>query len=222
MNFSGRQRGAFTLLEVMLVITIIGVIAAFAWPDFQAASQSEQLTESARRMQAVLAMCRAEAMNTARRHRIEFEIDGTIRIERQLDPMWAPHIYDRVREGWAMVQILSDDVWVSDLEVLAEGPPPIQIIDDNLELPDTEIDPLPIEEYDLAVAVDIEPDGSCPSVRWVLRDETGRGLLCTLDGRLGRMVFESWERLSEDDVLRPEPVEAKQYDDYEVEDFKRR
>ena len=210
----------FTLLELLLVVSLIGILAAFAWPDFTAVSEAEHLKESARRMQALITMCRAEAMNESRRYRVEIEIDGSVRAERQLDPLLAPHIYDKVRAGWARTAVLLNDVWVAAVQPLPEGPPPIMIVDEQLDFPEMEVDPLPIEEFDEPIVLDFEPDGACISLRWVLRDERGHGLLLTLDGRLGRVLIEDWEFVSPSDLVRPDPVEAKEYERYDVEDFR--
>jgi prepilin-type N-terminal cleavage/methylation domain-containing protein len=137
-----RQTGrAFTLLEVLLVIVLLGVLFAFAWPDFAAATEGERLKESAQRMRALIAMCRAEAMNETVCYRIKIRLDGGVRVHRQADALLAPQLYITPRAGWARQDMLLEDVWVEAVQDLPEGPPPIQIIDEKLEFPEMAIEP---------------------------------------------------------------------------------
>lgn len=212
---------AFTLLELILVITLIGLVAVFAWPDFGAAQASEEIRESARRMTTAVAMCRAEAMNDACRYRIRVRLDGSVRVEQQLDPIVAPHVYVPVRASWGRTEPLLPDVWVEAVQLLPDGPAPIRIIDENIEFPEMELEPVPIDEYEFEPTVYFEPDGSCSSLRWVLRDVRGAARLLTLDGRLGRVDWEDWEAVEPDQVRRPEPVEEEEPEEYDVEDFER-
>lgn len=214
------QRHGFTLFEIVLVIGLLGVIVLLAWPDFTGAARSERLPETARRMQGMIAMCRAEAMNQSTRYRLEFRLDGTVRVLRQADPVLAPHLYIRPKVDWANSPLLKD-VWVEALQRLPEGPPPIRIIDEKLVFPDMEIEPEPIETFDEPVWLDFAPDGTCRSLRWVLRDAAGRGLLLTLDGRLGRVKVDPWPAVSPDELVRPvvQPVEEEEIE-FRAEDFR--
>jgi len=208
----------FTLVEVLMVVVLLGVLAALTWPDFSAAARAEHLQQSAQRIRSLVAMCRAEAMNQTCRYRILIRPDGSLRVRRQADPIKAPHLYITPPEGWARTDLLLKDVWVSDIQVLPEGPPPIRIIDDKLEFPEMEINLVPVEELEEPVEIKFDPDGQCNSMRWVLRDGRGRGLLVTLDGRLGRVSSEAWEALPADQVRRPEPVAEEKEPEYVPED----
>ncbi len=213
-------RSGFTLLELLLVMALIVLIVALVVPEFTTRSEREQLHEAARRFQALASMCRAEAMNEARRYRVTFRLDGTVRIERQLDPIKAPHIFEPVPESWAGTAVLPEDVWVEAIQIMPQGPPPIRIIDEELEFPEMEIEPLLLEEFERDVYLDFPPDGSCSSLRWILRDAGGRALLLTLDGRLGRVSVEPWPALPEEDVYRPEPLEEEEQElDYDLERY---
>jgi general secretion pathway protein H len=205
---AGRRR-AFTLLELLLVVVLLGVLAAFAWPQFTGVERAEHLGESARRMQALIAMCRAEGMNEARAYRILILADGSLRVECQSDPL-KPEDYAAPRVDWARTTVLLDDVWIEAVQVLPEGPPPIRIVDEKLEFPQAEYDLVPVTEFEQPVAIEFEPGGASNSLRWVLRDERGRGALLTLDGRLGRVMVADWDVLNPGEVRRPEPLaEAK-------------
>ena len=71
--------------EVLLVIAILSMLAAFSWPLFSREREAEELIESARRTQTLIQMCRARAKNESRRYRITFQLDGTLDLRRQRD-----------------------------------------------------------------------------------------------------------------------------------------
>jgi len=215
------RRTAFTLLEVLMVLAIFGLVLAFAWPDFSGTRQAEELKESARRLEALVAMCRAEAMNQSTAYRVEFRRDGTVRARRQLDALKAPQIYVPVAESWARTPALLEKVWIEAVQVLPEGPPPVYVIDDQLELPEMEVTLTPVGEMDADVAIDFEPDGSCPSLRWVLRDERGYALLLTLEGRLGRVLVEDWNAVESSEAQRPTALPEEEEPNYDVTDYER-
>jgi len=226
------QRRAFTLLEVLLVISLLGLLASFLWPVFGDVGDNKQLDESAERVKALVAMCRAEAMNESRRYRLTFRIDGSIKLTRQLDPIDAPHIFVRVREDWASTAILLEKVWVESVLPLQDGPPPLLVEDDHIDFYDEdelELEPLRVDEMEEAFLLDFRPDGTSASARWVLRDEYGRGVQMTLDGRVGRLDVAPAERLAAEDVDRPPPLpaddlqqeaELEDPNQYDLEDFR--
>jgi prepilin-type N-terminal cleavage/methylation domain-containing protein len=219
----GSRSHAFTLLELLLVIAVLGMMLAFAWPNLSGTTHAEQLSESTKRMETLVAMCRAEAMNEGRHYRIVFRADGSVRAKCQLDPLKAPHIYIPAYGGWTRTEVLLDNVWVAAVQMLPDGPAPIMIVDEHLQFPNMEIDPTPIEDFEQPPAIEFQPDGACDSVRWVLRDDRGDGRLMTLDGRLGRVTVEEFAALRPEGVRRPPPLseEAEKEDQkvYKVEDF---
>jgi hypothetical protein len=200
------SRSAFTLLEVLMIVALLALVAAITWPDFGQARRSEELDESARRMKTLVQMCRAQAMNEARRYRLTFREDGTIKVTRQRDPILAPHEYFRFRDPWAKVAFLLEHVWVEALLPLPEGPPPMELKDELLEFDEFEGEPIPVSELEHACELNFEPDGISNSLRWILRDSDGRGLEMTLDGRLGRVRVERVEKLG-DQPEQPEPLD---------------
>jgi len=215
-----RQTG-FTLLELVLVITLLAIVAAFAIPSFDSATTGETLHESARRIRALVGMCRAEAMSGTCRHRVLIRQDGSLRVRRQADPLKAPHLYITPRAAWARGPFLQADVWIEAVQLLPEGPPPIRIIDERLVFPETEIDATPVQELERPVEIEFEPDGTCNSLRFVLRHRGGQGLLVTLDGRVGRVTLAGWPAAAPDDLERPDPLppDADAEDEYRPEDF---
>jgi prepilin-type N-terminal cleavage/methylation domain-containing protein len=212
-------RRGFTLLELLMVITLLGLLAVFAFPDLHTASRSEHLRESAQRIRALVAMCRAEAMNEMTRYRIMVRPDGTLRVRCQADALKAPHLYITPRVDWARTVILLEDVFVEGLQLLPEGPPPIRIVNEKLQFPQTELVFTPVEELERPMLVDFDPDGTCNSLRLVLRDVRGHGLLLTLDGRVGRLLTEDWTPVLPEDVHRPALLEEEDEPKYKAEDF---
>jgi len=214
-----RQR-AFTLLELILVLALMGMLAAIVWPDFTRVGKAQELDESATRFKALVAMCRAQAMNEARRYRVTFRTDGTVKLARQLDAVYAPHVFFPLREQWARTKVLSPSVFVESLVSLPDGPPPIIIEDDHINFTDEDgqdflDDPIPVQELDNEVEVFFEPDGTSDSLRWTLRAESGRGRELTLDGRLGRVTIELVASLDPDQVERPEPIPDDEADEFD-------
>jgi prepilin-type N-terminal cleavage/methylation domain-containing protein len=190
-------RAGFTLFELLLAIVLVGLLAVFLWPDSYGVLRGAQLDESVDRVQALLSMSRAKAMNEARRYRIAFRPDGTIWVWRQRDPLLAPDEYELLREGWANRSVLLDDVWVAAFQPLPEGPPPIRVEDELLEFTEFQDDPPAMTQADQDHLLDIEPDGASASARWDVRDASGRGVRMTLDGRIGRIRVEALARMSE-------------------------
>jgi hypothetical protein len=208
-DVTGRRAHAVTLLELVLVISLLSLLVAFLWPNFESASRGERLDESGRRLCSLVAMCRAEAMNTARQHRIAIRPDGSLKVQRQVDPILAPQEYRSVPADWAQLQFLLDDVWIESIMRLPEGPPPVLVKDQLIHYGDSQFDfdlqleTVPVEQLEEPVLIDFEPDGTSDSLRWVLRDALGRGLQMTLDGRLGRVLTEPAQALSEGTPERP-------------------
>lgn len=66
-----RQR-AFSLIELILVIFLLGLILAFVFPDLKVGERQRALPESADRLQALIIACRAQAIADGREYRLEF------------------------------------------------------------------------------------------------------------------------------------------------------
>jgi Tfp pilus assembly protein FimT len=204
------RRSAFTFLEILLVIIIVVAITAMAVPSFSDATKGEQLPESAYRVKALIAMCRAEAMNQARRFRITFRADGNVRVYAQEDALLAPQSFLPVEAEWARGPFLLDNTWVEAVQALPSGPAPVLVEDDAIEFTTIEEEPVSVTEVEKPLQIHFEPDGSSGSARWVLRDAAGRGSLMTLDGRLGRVQVEHWPSVDAKSLERPPPIEDEE------------
>ncbi len=192
-----------------MVVAILGLLAALLWPDFWQFQRSGQLDESVRRMRSLVGLTRAHAMSETRTYRLLIRRDGSLRLERQLDPVLAPETFVRVRSTWARVAVLQPEVWIESVTPLPEGPAPIDIVDDQIEFPELDEQVIAVEELDKPEVIEFRPDGTSDSLRWTLRAADGRGVRLTLDGRLGRVSVEPVERLDPDELRRPEPLEEE-------------
>jgi prepilin-type N-terminal cleavage/methylation domain-containing protein len=204
-----RARG-LTLIELVIVIALLGLIVIATAPQWGDARESQHLQQSAERVRAMVAMCRAQAMNEGRIYRLEFRLDGTIRLRMQYDPLDHADTFVRVTADWARLPALLPNVWVAELIELPEGPPPI-LIDDEEELDfetyeEEDYLPEPLDELESPVRIDFQPDGTSSSLRWVLRDTRGRGMQMTLDGRMGRVQWFKLDPIDPETQYRPEPT----------------
>ena len=72
-----RGRRGFTLMEILLALTIIGLLVAAVAVNFGAFGSGRALEESTVRLETAFRMARAEAANQGRRLRLAFDETGT-------------------------------------------------------------------------------------------------------------------------------------------------
>ena len=206
-----RVQHGFTLLELLMVIGLLGVLLALTLPNIAGVQRGQNLDESVQRCRALVSMCRAQAANEARVLRLVFRRDGTLRVEQQRDPLDAPNEYDPVRAHWAQSPLLPD-VWVESVMVLGDGPPPIQVYDEDrgFLVLDPNDAPTAVARLDGDLAVDVAPDGTSQSLRWVLRNTRGVGQQLTLDGRVGRLAVVPVDLIPQAQALPPPPESDEQ------------
>ena len=70
------RRGAYTLMEMLLVLVIIGIIIAVAWPNVMRLSGQQQLTESAEKVRVLIASARANAIDSGLVYQFRHEPGG--------------------------------------------------------------------------------------------------------------------------------------------------
>jgi type II secretory pathway pseudopilin PulG len=114
-----RRRGrapAFTLLEILLVVSLLSLMALFAWPRLETRVLSSELPESADRFRSVLAMARAAAVMDHCRYRIRFAPgEQQPYIEYEPDPIRAAGEYFPATAGWAQESPLMGDIEVHEV-----------------------------------------------------------------------------------------------------------
>ena len=80
-----RSRRGITLIEVLIVMTLVGILAAVAIPRVGGSSDPYQAVDEARKIHAALASARAGAIATQRQHRFVLSNGGTWRVQQE-DP----------------------------------------------------------------------------------------------------------------------------------------
>jgi prepilin-type N-terminal cleavage/methylation domain-containing protein len=86
-----RSRQAFTLVEMLLALTIMGLLLTALALNFSALAGGQDLEEGATRIETALRMARAEAANLGRRIRLAFdEMDGRFIVFWEADPLAEP------------------------------------------------------------------------------------------------------------------------------------
>ncbi|MEK6643673.1 MAG: prepilin-type N-terminal cleavage/methylation domain-containing protein [Planctomycetota bacterium] len=111
---TGRRRArGFTLLEILLVVFLLSLLAAAAWPAMYARLASAQLPETADRFRSLMYLVRSHAMMEQRRVRIRFESgERQPLIEIEPDPIMQPGQFALVEEDWAIEPPLLNGVHV--------------------------------------------------------------------------------------------------------------
>ena len=71
-----RRRLAFTLIELVIVVAVIGILAALATPRFNQWMSNQRVRAAARSVADVLALARAEAIRTGNNHVVFFRIQA--------------------------------------------------------------------------------------------------------------------------------------------------
>jgi prepilin-type N-terminal cleavage/methylation domain-containing protein len=171
---------AFTLIELLLVLGLLAVILAFAFPDYGKIMRSKSLDESADRLKTLVLMSHAKAMQEGRKYIVYFpgtpdpldrfaekEIDipfETLQpiVERQVDPLVNPHWFGGFDEEWKLDKILQDGTRC--VAVLPGRP--------NFEIrPESPIAGPSINEGQAEfVRLSLNADGTCDWVTFVLTD----------------------------------------------------
>ena len=94
-----RGRTGISLLELMVVVGLLGVLAALAVPNIAEWARHQRLKDSARSVGDLLLLARSEAIRTGRRHVVFFGLPGST------DPDGNPI---QANGGWAPVLVLDD------------------------------------------------------------------------------------------------------------------
>jgi prepilin-type N-terminal cleavage/methylation domain-containing protein len=107
-----RRRAGMTLVEVMVAISILGVLLLIAVPNIAEWSRHQRLKDSARSVGDLLLVARSEAIRTGRRHVVFFGLPGST------DPGGNPI---EANGGWAPVLVIDDGAPASSDCVIGAG-----------------------------------------------------------------------------------------------------
>ena len=88
---SGRR--GLTFVELLLVLVLLGILAALALPTFGAGARSHRVVRQAREVHGALAQSRARAVAERRPQRFRIQEDGRFRLEARDDAgTWTPFL----------------------------------------------------------------------------------------------------------------------------------
>ena len=182
---SGRR--AFTLVEVVLVLVVLALIAAVAWPSLQRSLADHRLRNAADMIRADWARARAEAMASGVAQRFRYALDEqTYWIEPcedlassagerlSTDEIARPNgssEFDRSR--------LPKDIAFVEGELIAESSE--ETWTDSTALPE-DGETLMSENGESEPPIVFLPDGTCSSARLVLQNEYDRGIAVKIRG----------------------------------------
>jgi type II secretory pathway pseudopilin PulG len=115
---TSRLAGAFTLIEILIVLSLLVLLASIAWPAMESQIKASEMPESAGRIRSMLFMARSEAMMEHRRFRIRFlpEHQQPL-IEWEPDPITHAGVFELVPAGWAQEPMLLADVQVHQVRL---------------------------------------------------------------------------------------------------------
>ena len=184
------RRRAVTLMEVLLVLVVLTLIAATAWPSLERSFADQRLRDAADLVRAEWSGARAEAMRSGVAQQFHYTPEeqaywvepcenalGSSGEPASMDtnaPAGAEASYDR--------SVLPDEIYFHEGEAQSDASQAASAD----QSPQTEdIDAGPIEDGEPDTPIIFYPDGTCSSARLVLRNEYGRGITVTIRGLTG-------------------------------------
>lgn len=214
-------RRAFTLVEVLLVILLIGAIVFFSFPDFKAEFRRRSLMESADRLRALIVMCHAEAMREGRYYRIQMprtpdpndpNASKTVEVPLETEQPQVIRQRDLLNpEDWE-----GFEAYWKDQPILQDGTRCIGVFPGRPNFDIQGNSPIAGPQIDgtetTYVPVTFNPDGTCDWATFVLTDlppdtelqpsHVARILNVILDGRTGQVWIQRALRVEEVEVMQ--------------------
>jgi len=219
----GRQP-AFTLIEVLLVVSLLALLTGWVTPVLFGHLKSRRLSESASQFRSLLVITRAHAMSTGKRFRIWWdEEEQQPIVEYEPEPIEGPDEFVPYEAEWAADEILLGGV--NCHEVRLGRPVYLEIIDDDQEEGMFDSDDA-FEQEELRPEVVFDPTGQVEWATFVLADaELGEMLedtertLVVLDGRTGGVSVRpplTEEELAESGIEREKLLRRVDEDEREM------
>jgi prepilin-type N-terminal cleavage/methylation domain-containing protein len=169
---SQRRLGAFTLIELMVVIVIIGVLTAMIIPEMKGSFQDALLRSSSRELVDVfnLAYSRAISLNQVRRVRLD-EKTGRYLVEKRVE--------ENGRESFVPVNDVPGDKGELDSRITIE----FHQSGENAGIANAQTETAPSDD-DLSadkMTVNFYPDGTATAGEILLRDRDGFKLVLRIN-----------------------------------------
>ncbi len=119
-----RKHTSFTLVELMLVITIMGLLATGVAPVMKGFFARQKLPHAAKLFAATIRYCRGTAVHQSVRARLLFDADtGRLRMEAEESPLTGPGVFQEVPIPAHLQQTLDENVSeVQMKQMTATGP----------------------------------------------------------------------------------------------------
>ncbi len=182
---SRRGKAAFTLIELMVVITIIGIVTAAMIPEMTGSYQDAVLRSTSRELINAfgLACSRAVSLNQTRRVRID-EKTGRYLVEKR--------VMENGRPDFVLADDVPGDQGQLDSRISIEFRPP----DENLSEPSAQPEVATTDSSSPAdgVAIAFYPDGTADAGDVVLRDREGFRLALRINPITARVHIMEMER----------------------------
>lgn len=106
-----RGRAGFTLIELILVLTIIGVLTAAVAPRMSGVLASQKLPQAARLFSSSIRYCRSTAVHRSIQTRFIFDTKtGRIRMEAESSPLTEPGVFQEIPQPSLLQDILEKNV----------------------------------------------------------------------------------------------------------------
>jgi Tfp pilus assembly protein FimT len=201
-----RATSGLTLLEVILVLSLLVIIAGFSWPLLTRAFQGQDLRSAADLVRSRLTRTRIEAIDKGAMYEFRYTVDGRrFRISQGSCAIDAPLDSETgAGPGSQPVQSGRSDDWQSGqlpegitffgASVATDAP-----AGDEGAVADEE-NPLTTTEQGWSEPIQFEPDGSANSASITIRNTNGRCIEIVLNGLTGVVTVS--ETFSEEETLR--------------------
>ena len=187
------RRRAVTLVEVLLVLVVLTLIAATAWPSLERSFASWRLQDAADLVRAEWADARAKAMRLGAAQQFHYTPQEQIYWV-ESSPIDANAPADVESDSRHLT--LPHEIYFHEGQVQSDG---LQAASADQATQSEEIDPAMIEDGEPGAPIVFYPDGTCSSARLVLRNEYDRGITVTIRGLTGmsdvRKIFNIEDRL---------------------------
>ena len=178
---------AFTLIELMVVIVIIGVMGALIVPEMSGTFGDSKIKSSARKIIQAAGLAQSRAVSINHEHRLQFDTKNhRFSISRRVvDP--------NLGETFVPVNEISGSqgTWSDSVELILRDP---AVDPEEIPLPTWESDPLSMQSQSTSSEpesfISFKADGSTSRKELVLKHPDGHGLVISILPAAGRMSIQ--------------------------------